>query len=371
MHVAMDATPLTGPVGGIRRYTVELSRALRALFPDDQYRLITDQPCPGEALTARHPPPAKELHGVDSSKHSSILRQVEPLKLSSIDRHWWLAGLPRYLRKHQIDIFHGTDFSVPYLPVCPTVMTVHDLSPWRLPGASDRVRRRTPWLLRLGLATMVITPTEAVRREVIEHFGISPEEVIAIHEAASSHFRRVEDAAPARPYFLFVGTLEPRKNVDVIIDAWREVRRQHSVDLVLAGRTREGFRTPPDLPGLSVLGETPEADLPRLYSNAVAALYLSSYEGFGLPVLEAMCCGTAVIASRDPAIQEVAGAACILEQARDTRAIAASMTAVLTHPDLRKSLQQRSLRRAADFSWQRTAAKTRMVYETAIRRFRG
>jgi glycosyltransferase involved in cell wall biosynthesis len=100
-------------------------------------------------------------------------------------------------------------------------------------------------------------------------------------------------------------------------------------------------------------------------------LYPSSYEGFGLPVLEAMCCGTAVIASRDPAIQEVAGAACILEQARDTRAIAASMTAVLTHPDLRKSLQQRSLRRAADFSWQRTAAKTRMVYETAIRRFRG
>jgi glycosyltransferase involved in cell wall biosynthesis len=343
MDVALDATPLAGPAGGIRRYTAELSKALRASFPEDRYRLLTDQPC----------------------------AEAEPLKLSAADRSWWLAGLPRYLHKHRIEVFHGTDFSVPYLPVCPAVMTVHDLSPWRLAGASVRVRRRTPWLLRLGLATMVITPTEAVRREVVDYFGVSPEEVVAIHEAASIHFRPVRDAAPVQPYFLFVGTLEPRKNVDVIIDAWREVRRKHPADLVLAGRIREGFQPPPALPGLKVLGETPEADLPRLYSNAVAVLYPSSYEGFGLPVLEAMCCGTAVIASRDPAVQEVAGGACILEQARDTRAIAAAMISVLTQPDLRKRLQESGLHRAAAFSWERAAAKTRKVYETAVRRFRG
>lgn len=343
MRAALDATPLVGPVGGIRRYTAELASALVKAYPLDRYELVTDQ------------------------HHDGVMSP----SLTGVDRHWWLIGLPRYLRRHSVDVFHGTDFSVPYLPVCPSVMTVHDLSPWRFRDASPRVRRRTPWLLRMGLATMVITPTEAVRAEVIEHFRIPPEEVAAIHEAASDHFRPTHGAPPARPYFLCAGTMEARKNVDVVIAAWREVRKDHEVDLVLAGRARENFSPMPNHPGLSVLGETAEAELPRLYSHAVASLYLSSYEGFGLPVLEAMQCGAPVIASRDAAIREVAGDACILEHARDTKSVALAMRALLTNRDLREDLRQRGLRRAQCFSWHKAAEQTRAVYEKAIRRYHG
>ena len=343
MQIALDATPLTGPVGGIRRYTMELAGALQAAYPEDRYRLVSDQPC----------------------------EETERVVPTGIDRNWWLIGLPRYLRRERIDLFHGTDFAVPYLPVCPSVMTVHDLSPWRMDGASSRMRRRTPWLLRMGLATMVITPTEAVRREVIEHFRLSPEEVAAVHEAPAKHFRPSPGAPAADPYFLFVGTLEPRKNVDVVVEAWKEVRRRHRVGLILAGRLREGYPQPPGIEGLTVLGEVREGDLPGLYSNAVAALYPSSYEGFGLPVVEAMACGAAVIASRDAAIREVAGGACLLEEARDTAGFVAAMVAVLTDESLRKGLQVNGLRRAAYFGWERAAAQTRAVYEKAMRRFRG
>lgn len=343
MRVALDATPLAGPVGGIRRYTAELSKALTELYPEDEYALVSDQPYAG--------------------KESGPVR--------GLDRHWWLIGLPRLLRQKSFDVFHGTDFSVPYLPVRPAVMTVHDLSPWRDSGASDRVRRRTPWLLRLGLATMVITPSQAVRSELIESFGLAPEEVVAIPEAAAEHFTPSLEAPPPRPYFLYVGTIEARKNVDIAIAAWHELRHSYDVDLVLAGRIREGYPPLPCLPGLRVLGETSEAELPYLYTHAIGCLYLSSYEGFGLPVLEAMQCGAPVIAAKQAAICELAGEACLLEPPRDTRAVAAAMRNLLLNPELRGELKQRGLRRAQQFSWRKTAELTRRVYATAIRRFSG
>ena len=116
---------------------------------------------------------------------------------------------------------------------------------------------------------------------------------------------------------MYVGTLEPRKNIGLILDLWRELRREHPIDLVLVGRRRADFPEIPAEPGLRLAGLTPEEDLPALYSGAVACLYPSYYEGFGLPVLEAMQCGALVIASRDPAILEVAGDGAILLDVRD------------------------------------------------------
>ena len=355
LTIALDATPLKISSGGIRRYTEELSKALALAFPEDQYHLISDQ-----SFDPAGPLPPNLHAGAKTSN-------------TVLERRWWLWGAQTEMRRLGCNLFHGTNFSVPYLRRRPSVMTLHDLSPWRNPTwhhAAERVRTRTPYLIRFGIATMLITPSEAVRREAIARFRIAPDRITAVPEAAAHWFRpsQASNGLP-QPYFLYVGTLEPRKNVPMILDAWRNLKRSHSVSLVLAGRRREDFAKLAGEPGLVILGEVPDKDLPALYSGALAVLYPSFYEGFGLPVLEAMQCGAAVIASKDPAIAEVAGQAAILEDATDPQAWFQTMQRLVESPGELRSIRERCLRRAAQFSWSNTAKLTREVYEEAIRRF--
>lgn len=354
MIAALDATPLTVPTGGVTRYTWELARALAANYDADEYWLLSDQSFEMQAFEMQ----AFETNGaIPANLHKGDGPRT------AAERRWWLWGLEREMIRRRVEVFHGTDFSVPYIPRRPSVMTVHDLSPWlKNCRQSSRVRRRVPVLLRARIPTMIITPSEAVRRAAISRFGLDGERVIAVPLAASNHFRPVESTPAARPYFLFAGTLEPRKNIARLIEAWREVRKTQDVDLVLAGRVREDFTAPAEEPGLRTLGAVPEADLPGLYSGAVACVYPSLYEGFGLPVLEAMQCGATVITSRDPAIMEVAGDAAILVDATDVRALAEAMRA-------RPVLREKALRQAALFSWTTTAQRTREVYDIARRIF--
>ncbi len=339
MKVALDATPLAEPAGGIRRYTVELAQALARNYPEDEVRLVSDQ--------------AYQPAGDGSIRQERVAAG-----------RWWSAGLPGWLRRERIDVFHGTDFSVPYLPVRPAVMTVHDLSPWRFPEGSARVRRRMPWLLRFGLATMIITPSEAIRRELLASFPLSPEEVRAVPLAAPRHLRPVTPKPGQSPYFLYVGALERRKNLEGVVEAWAGLK---GTDLMLAGRPRPGFAISPR-PGLHLLGEVPETELAGLYSGAIAAIYASQYEGFGIPVLEAMQCGAPVITSRDLAILETAGDAALSVPDASLRE---AMRRVAEDAGLRAELRERGLRRAAQFSWDRTAQLTREVYITAQRRYHG
>lgn len=354
MRVALDATPLTEPTGGVSRYTSELAQALARLFPDDDFWLLSDQ-------EFAHPNEIqRNLHAGQGPRRS-------------IERRWWLWGLQSEISRHQIDVFHGTDFAVPYVPVRPSILTLHDLSPWLDPSwhaAADRVRNRTPVLLRLGLATLVLTPSEAIRHEAIERFRLPGDRIVSVPHAASALFRPVPVQAPATPYFLYVGTLEPRKNIPLLIECWREVRKSHDVDLVLVGRRRADFPEVAPEPGLRWLGAVPNESLPALYSSCVACVYPSFYEGFGLPVLEAMQCGAAVITSKDPAIVETGGDAVIALDVREPRAWIQALCAALESPDMLTGLRERALRRAAEFSWARTARLTMDVYVEAKRRFR-
>ncbi len=252
-------------------------------------------------------------------------------------------------------------------------MTLHDLSPWLNPtwhSESDRIRNRTPMLLRLGLATLVITPSEATRRAVIDRFHLQHDRVIAVPLAAAPCYRPVPQPPHNPPYLLYVGTLEPRKNIGLILDLWRELRREHPVDLVLAGRRRADFPEIPAQPGLRLVGLTPEQDLPALYSGAVACLYPSYYEGFGLPVLEAMQCGALVIASRDPAIMEVAADGAILLDVGNRRLWLETLRSALMESEQMRGVRGRALARAGEFSWTKTATLTKAVYDHALQRFR-
>jgi glycosyltransferase involved in cell wall biosynthesis len=335
--VALDGTPLTMSSGGLRRYTEELTIALRREFPDDEFRAISDQ--------------------------------LQPVR--GLDRRWWSFGVHRAMRRLKCDLFHGTSFAVPYLPFRPSVMTIHDLSPWMDPSwhhAAGRVRRRTPFLLKLGIATMILTDTEAVRRQVIDRFGMPASRVAAVHLASSRELRRIDTPPPSTPFFLYAGTIEPRKNIPALLNSWRRLRTRHDVDLVLAGRMRDDAPAIAPQQGLRIEGEITDERLAMLYSSAVACVYPTMYEGFGLPVLEAMQCGAPVITSHDPAVLEVSGGAAIHV---DGDGIEDAMEMLLTHPALRQRHVEKALRRAAEFSWSKTARGTREVYLEAVRRFHG
>jgi glycosyltransferase involved in cell wall biosynthesis len=353
MRVAIEAASLALTSGGLARYTSELSVALAETFPSDEFYLVSDQTF---AMPATAPPNLRRGGG----------------PRSRMERRWWLWGLQRELGRLGADLVHGPDFAVPYLKRRPSVLTLHDLSPWMNEDwhhAAERVRRRTPLLFELGLATMVITPGEKVRRAAIERFHLPPERVVSVPEAAARWFKperpKSGETAAQPPYFLFVGTLEPRKNLETLIAAWREARRFHGVDLVLAGRRRADAPEIREEPGLRLAGEVADDELPALYSGALAFVYPSLYEGFGLPVLEAMQCGAPVIASR--AVEEAAGDAAVYA---DTAAeLTAAMGEAASRPEFVESLRARSLARAREFSWERTARRTRDVYEEARKRF--
>ncbi len=318
MKVALDATPLTIATGGIQRYTAQLHAALTETFPEDRFELMAPEP-----------------------------------------GRWWSTGLPRVLRGQGFSLFHGTDFAVPYLPLSPAVMTLHDLSPWRdewRGETSSRVRRRTPWLLRLGLATMVITPTKAIRHEAIKYFGLASDRVVAVPHGVAACFRPFSEGdGHDRPrYLLTVGTQGRRKNIEIAIAAACAA----GLELWVVGR---GEWRPE--PGVRFLGAVPEAELPALYSHAAAFLFPSHYEGFGLPLLEAMACGTPVITSRDAALVEVAGGAALHCDAADPRAW---IEAIAAATGQRQDLKQRGLIRAAEFTWTGSARLTRSIYEEAI-----
>jgi len=352
MRVAIESASLALSSGGLARYTGELALALARTNASDQIVLISDQPF---RLPSGAPPNLRVGGG----------------PRNALERRWWLWGISREVARLGADVIHGPDFAVPYLPLGPSVLTLHDLSPWLDPGwhcAAARVRRRTPLLLGLGLATMVVTPSEHVRRQALDRFRLRPERTVAVPEAAASWFHPVA-AGPQRPYqnpyFLSVGTLEPRKNLPALVEAWRAVRRRHTVDLVLAGRPRADAPVLDPEPGLHLAGEVIDEKLPELYSGALALVYPSLYEGFGLPVLEAMQCGAAVIASR--AVAETAGDAAIY--AGTPSELAQAMLAVIERPAWAAEYRARALDRAAEFSWERTARATREVYQEAMRRF--
>ena len=350
MKIALDATPLTVPSGGVTRYVVELRRALETAFPTDEYHFLSDQPVARRPDWPAHwttPPPGR------------------------FAAKWWLAGLPLTLRRGRFDLFHGTDFSVPYWRTRPSVLSLHDLSPWRKADwhiGADRVRQRTPWLLRLGRATLVLTLSEAVRREAIDRFGLQPDRVVAVPLAAGPAFRPKPRDPGIAPYFLCVGTIEPRKNLPFLVEAWREVWKRHRVPLVLAGRRREDGPDFGPEDGLILRGAVTEESLNDLYASALAVVYPSLYEGFGLPILEAMQSGAAVLTSRDPAVTEVVDGAAWQADATDVGAWIEGMCACITEPTRLAQWREAGLRRASQFSWQRTARETHAVYEEALRR---
>lgn len=359
MRIALDATPLIEPAGGLARYVTELALALALERDDDQIHLLSDQ-------TALH---------IDER-----LRRVGNIVLDPPAAwgrsKWWSLGLPFELKRRGIELFHGTNFEIPYIKLTPAVMTVHDLSPWKppplRPPGCERVRSRTPRLI--GLASRVITPTEAIRREVIERFHVEPGRVHAIPHAPSDALTpppEAEAAAIRRRlglppcYLLAIGAGNERKNIATLVEAWR-ICREHApkLGLTLIGSGTARFAEP----GLHPLPEASDSETAAALSGATAFVYPSLYEGFGLPLVEAMRAGVPVLASTDPALVETAAGAAVHFEPQSSGRLAEAILKLLGSPAESARLVERGRRRAAELSWSATARATRIVYEQSIGR---
>ncbi len=318
-------------------------------------------------------------------------RVMAPALVGRLLARWgrlaYCSPLPIEAFAGPLDVFHGSNY---FLPAqrgrAALVVTVHDLSALRYPEWHPR---RRVLVHRIGLrrtvraATHVITDTEAIRAEVIDDLGVPAERVTAIHLAVTPGCR-ARPASELKPsldrwglspgdYLLFAGAIEPRKNLVRLLEAFTAVRQRRPAvpPLILAGPTgwrNQEIRDRIATAGSHVryLGYLPGDDLAALMAGCTAFVMPSLYEGFGLPVLEAMACGVPVVTSRGGALEEVAGGAAILVDPQDTDEIAAGIERVLDDTALRETLVCKGLARAAQFSWERTARETLRVYERAI-----
>ena len=269
------------------------------------------------------------------------------------DVWWYPHGLPR--RARGLDVLHCPTFRGPVRSSVPVVVTVHDLAVLRHPGTFNQWTRRysrfaVPRVARA--ARRLIAVSEFTRGEIVELVGIPEERIRVIPNAVGEEFV-AEGPAESGDYVLAVGTLEPRKN----LGAAQQAAQRLGVELRVVGAQGWG--------GVQVngwLGRVPDEELAALYRGARCLVYPSLYEGFGIPVLEAMACGTPVVTSAGGATEEVAGGAAVLVDPHDPAAIAAGVEEASSRRD---ELRARGLERAAQFSWNRVAAETRAVYEDA------
>lgn len=337
------------PTGGIRRYTVELAAALADREPRDEIFLISDQ-------TIELPEQLRCLPNVSAPQCSAAWLRAK----------WWSIGLPLTLLRLGADVLHGTDFSVPYIPMVPSVMTIHDLSPWKTealrPAGSGRVRTRTPYLL--PLATRIHTPTEAIRREAISYFGLAKSRVRSIHHGVAPLQPDPSCKTPSEPYIAYLGDHGNRKNTATLLAAWRLAsRRRPDLGLVLLGPAGASI---PDEPGLTIVEGSNDSDMAAWLAGARALVYPSLYEGFGLPVIEAMSLGVPVITSQDPALVEVAGGCALHVPAESAELLSEAILSTAMDRELAERLRTDGLTRATEFSWQRSARLIRELYLEAI-----
>jgi glycosyltransferase involved in cell wall biosynthesis len=372
-HLLSDQATYRG--AGVSNYSAELLKAL------------------GSLVTERSPSPQHPLE-LTAYLHAAqfdapgvrLVRSRLPLENPLARIAWEQTLLPVHLRRQRADLVHGLVNVLPLATRCPGVVTVHDLAFVRTPGALPPLKRAyltTLCRASVARAAQVIAVSSQTAEDLQHYFGVSNARITVVYNGVAARFapRLAEDlqafrqrsGAPER-YLLYLGTLEPRKNLDLLLRAfarWRQATdiENREVKLVLAGARGwcydEVFRDVEAL-GLAELvqfpGFVPAETLPEWYAAAEAFVYPSLFEGFGLPVIEAMASGTPVICSQAPGVAEVAGAAAITFAPHDEDALVAALHVVMSQPTLRSELRQRGLARAAHFSWRRCADHTLEVY---------
>ena len=296
---------------------------------------------------------------------------------------WEQAIQPWAMRRAAVDLIHAPAFVGPAVGRCPFVVTVHDLS-FLLYPQNFRARNRfyLKYLTRLSVrqARRVIAVSESTKQDVIEHYHLPPDKIDVIYNGVDERFRplpedqvagfRARRHLPER-FLLFVGTLEPRKNVARLIEAYARLPQGRPPLMLVGGRGWLYDEVFARIEALGVedevhfVGYVPAEELPWWYNAAHLFVYPSLYEGFGLPPLEAMACGTPVVTSKAASLLEVVGQAALTAEATDTEALAAAIDQLLSDEEMRSRMARAGRARAHGFSWARTARQTVDSYRRA------
>jgi glycosyltransferase involved in cell wall biosynthesis len=278
------------------------------------------------------------------------------------DLGWYLAALPAKAKRDGMDVLHCPTHRAPVRSAVPLVVTFHDLAVLRHPESFNRWTRTYSRLTlpRVAKAARrLIAVSEFTKQELIDLLDVAEEKVRVIPNAVGPPFEAQGEAAPG-DYMLAVSTLEPRKNLPRLVEAYRRAHVD-GLELLVAGARGWGdVRVEGD--GIRLLGEVHDDELARLYRGARCVAYVSLYEGFGLPVLEAMACGAPVVAGRNDASEELAGSAAVLVDPLDPDAIAAGLAEAVDRADELRAL---GLERARAFDWREVARATVEVYREA------
>jgi glycosyltransferase involved in cell wall biosynthesis len=364
MQIGVDARLMHHQPAGISRYTWHLLHALARLNQHDDFVVFQHR---------RHRTPIiSQRNFRRGTLYSPVHHPLEQ----------WL--LPLELLRFPLDLLHSTDFIPPLRALTPAVITVHDLAFLHWPhfvtkdsaayyGQIDRAVRH---------ARHIIVPSENTKQDLIGLLGVQESKITVIHEAADPSFRplpiEATRAAITRKYNLpssyifFVSTIEPRKNVGGLLAAFHHLRHRYNVTetaLVLAGshgwlyeETLETARRLRLEDQTFFLGRVPDEDLHKLYVGARCHVHPAHYEGFGLPPLEAMACGTPTVVSNSSSLPEVVGDAALLVNPNDPEEIAVALHRLLTDDQLHAEQRAKGLKRAGCFSWESAARSTMEVY---------
>jgi glycosyltransferase involved in cell wall biosynthesis len=378
MRIGIEGRVLTPRIGGIGRYAIHLIEALSSLAV---------QRCPDlEFVIFTAPQTDRALLEVSRARLCERFRRIKSTLLRSS------VLLPVGVRCEQIDVLHGLDQSgIPlFFKTGKYVVTIHDVIPLVLPWAFP-LRHR--WVLATALARirkqaeMVIVPSTAAAEDVVRYLQVEQERVSVIPMGCDARFQPVEEPIRAaalrrrydlpRRYILFVGTLEPRKNVKTLLQAFAQViaeMPQDDLALVITGGNgwgREDYVAIVNALKIQdrvcFTGFVEDDHLPDLYRGALLFVYPSLYEGFGLPVLEAMACGTPAITSNRTSLPEVAGDAALLVDPTRPEALAEAMTSIMSDGELRQRLRAKGLARARAFTWDAVAEQTVAIYRAVGR----
>ncbi len=365
--IGFDATPLeTTYHSGVSNYTGQLLAALAAREDGHRYALLASR-----ALNGHTPP--------------NTLGQVG--RTFPNRTVWMQVTLPRILDRLQPEVAHFTNSIAPLTKApCPIVLTIHDMSLFLHAGLhplKSLIVARPIIPIAARRAAAIITVSQSSQRDIVHGLGIPRDRVHVIHEAAAPQYRVIEDRAELdrvraqyhlhQPFVLYVGTIEPRKNLLRLVHAFAQAR-QKSMQFVLVGQLGWKYHSLLKLiaglqlgDAIRLIGYVPDADLPALYNLASIFAFPSIYEGFGLPIVEAMACGAPVLTSNRSSLKEIGDGAALLVDPFSVDAMADGLARLIADACWREEVRAKGLERAAQFSWTRAAEETVRVYEHVTR----
>jgi len=383
MKIGINTYFFKFPASGSGQYLLHLLQALAEVDQENEYILLSPQPISEKIRTLfTFPHVVTPVPGLAKSNAS-----IENLI-------WEQFTSPSAARRAGVDLLHVPYFAPPFFPRTPSVITIHDIIPLRIPRyrTDPKMKAYLQLITRAAhKATLIITVSQHAKQDMLDALKLPAERIRVVYEAAGDEYRPISDLAvlsDARTryglhgrYILYLGGLDHRKNVPQLVRAFAQIYYQlgdPDLQLLIAGNPdkQNGSLFPDPRPVAADLGITgqiiyrfiEEEDKPAIYSGASVFVFPSIYEGFGLTPLEAMSCGTPVICSNRTSLPEVVGDAAISFEPDDLREMVQDIYSVLTNNELHADLRTRSLKRAAQFNWQKTAIETIDVYQEAFLR---